>query len=106
MIWTKKKEPSLVSRAEVATATPERYAKQLASHLGHRVPVETTPDGDRLTFGDGRGLIQVGDGVLVLQAEADGEQALGVVQDVLARHLVRFGQKQELVVTWSDPSPA
>jgi hypothetical protein len=105
VIW-KKKNPALVSRAEVATATPERYAKQLAAHLGHRVPVENTPDGDLLTFADGRGLIQVGDGVLVLQAEADGEQALGVVQDVLARHLVRFGQKQELVVNWSQPSPA
>lgn len=98
--------PTLLSRADVLTATPERYAKQLVSHLGHRVPVESTPDGDLLRFEGGRGLVQIGEGMLVLQAEADDEQALAVVQDVLGRHLLKFGAKQELTVTWSPPAPA
>jgi uncharacterized protein len=93
----------LVSRAEVVTASPERYAKQLVSHLGHRVPVESTPHGEVLSFEDGRGIVTVGDGVLVLRAEARGQQALGVVQDVLGRHLERFGRQHELAVTWSTP---
>jgi hypothetical protein len=97
---------ALASRADVRTATPERYARQLVSHLGHRVPVESTPDGELLRFDAGRGLVQVGEGVLVLRAEADDEQALAVVQDVLGRHLLRFGAKQELTVNWSDPAPA
>ena len=105
MIWGRKKA-ALVSRAEVATATPERYAKQLVSHLGGKIPVTSTDDGEVFSFGDGRGLVRVGDGVLVLQAEAKGEKALGVVQDVLGRHLERFGAKQELAVTWSAPVPA
>ena len=103
MIWNRKKSP-LSSRAEVATQTPERYAKQLVAHLGHRVPVEATPDGDQLTFDEGRGLVQIGDGVLVLIAEANGEPALAVVQDVLGRHLLKFGAKQGLSVTWSAPT--
>jgi uncharacterized protein len=100
-----RRKQTLVSRAEVATATPERYAKQLLSHLGHRVPVENTPDGDVLTFEDGRGVVRVGDGVLLLQAEAKGEKALAVVQDVLGRHLERFGTKAELTVSWSPAAP-
>jgi hypothetical protein len=97
---------ALVSRADVLTTTPERYAKQLVSHLGHRVPVESTADGELLRFDRGRGLVQVGEGVLVLRAEADDEEALAVVQDVLGRHLMKFGVKQELTVTWSTPAPA
>ena len=105
MIWWRRKV-ALVSRAEVATATPERYARQLVSHLGGKIPVTSTDDGDVFSFDDGRGLVQIGDGVLVLRAEAVGEKALGVVQDVLGRHLERFGAKQELAVSWSAPAPA
>jgi len=90
----------------VATETPERYAKQLVSHLGHRVAVEETPDGSVLTFGSGRGVVRTTGAAVVLVAEADGEKALADVQDVLGRHLVRFGAKADLTVTWSAPAPA
>jgi len=95
-----------MSRADVATDSPERYAKQLASHLGHRVSVTATADGDVYTFDEGRGVVQAGDGVLVLTAEGRGDQALAVVQDVLGRHLQKFGTKAGLTVTWSAASPA
>jgi len=96
----------LTSRADVVTATPERFAKQLVSHLGHRVTVEETAAGHVLRFDAGRGLVQIHDGVLVLQAQADDETSLAVVQDVLGRHLLKFGAKHELTVTWSLPAPA
>ena len=97
----KRKKTLLVSRAEVATATPERYARQLVTHLGHKAPVEETPDGAVLTFGSGRGIVRPGDGVLVLVAEAAAQQQLAEVQEVLGRHLERFGRRAELVVNWS-----
>jgi hypothetical protein len=105
VIWSRKK-PLLTSRAEVATPTPDRYAKQLVQHLGRKVPVEETADGAVLTIGSGRGVVSAGDGVLVLRAEARGEEALADVQGVLGRHLERFGQRSELVVTWSPSAPA
>ena len=37
----------LTARAAVPTSTPERYAKQLLSHLGHRT--SWTTDGDAST---------------------------------------------------------
>ena len=90
----------LSARADVPTEAPERYAKQLVSHLGRRV--EWTTDGDTSTarFGDGTGRVVVGDGVLTLLAEAPDDEGLARVQDVLGRHLERFGQRNELVVSW------
>ena len=38
---------TLTARADVPTETPERYAKQLVSHLGHRV--DFTTDGPTST---------------------------------------------------------
>jgi uncharacterized protein len=104
MIWGRR-EQVLTSHAEVVTETPERYAKQLAAHLGHRIRVDPTPDGDVFRFDDGEGVVQVGDGVLVLRARGRGVKGLAVVQDVLGGHLARFGERADLTVTWSDPTP-
>jgi hypothetical protein len=47
----------------------------------------------------------VGDGVLTLLAEAPDAETLGRVQDVLGRHLERFGQRSELAVVWTAEQP-
>ena len=91
----------LSSTARVATATPERYAKQLVAHLGRRSAAVEREDGShQLALGDGKGVVAVGDDAVVLEATAFDEAALAVVEDVLARHLVRFGARQELQVHW------
>lgn len=92
----------LSARADVPTDAPERYAKQLVSHLGRRVEWTTEGDTSTAQFGDGTGRVVVGDGVLTLLAEAPDEEGLARVQDVLGRHLERFGQRNELVVSWSS----
>lgn len=93
------------ARADVATDAPGRYAKQLLSHLGHRLPVEVVDGGERLVFDVGSCDLLVGAAGLVLLARADTAEGLDRVTDVVGRHLVRFGQRNELVVTWApDPS--
>ncbi|MFD2090911.1 DUF2218 domain-containing protein [Blastococcus deserti] len=91
---------TLISRADVVTGAPERYAKQLVPHLGRRT--EFTTDGATSTaaIAGGTGVIEVGDGVLTLVAEAPDAETLARVQDVLGRHLERFGQRNELAVVW------
>jgi hypothetical protein len=49
----------------------------------------------------GTGVIEIGDGVLTLLAEAPDGETLARVQDVLGRHLERFGQRNELTVVWT-----
>jgi hypothetical protein len=91
----------LSASASVATPTPERYAKQLASHLGRRVEVREEADGIRLVFDGGECLLQSREGSLELIASATGPEMLDRVTNVVGSHLERFGQRNELAVTWS-----
>jgi hypothetical protein len=88
------------STARVATDAAPRYAKQLVSHLGRKVPVSDTDTGERLTFDFGTGEVRAEAAALVLTATAADDEALARVEDVLGRHLERFGQRNELTVTW------
>jgi hypothetical protein len=93
-----------MSTAVVPTEASLRYAKQLLAHLGRKNPVEPvdgTPDAGRLVFAYGTGTVRPEDGRLVLEAEAADEASLARVQDVLGRHLERFGARRELSVRWT-----
>ena len=91
------------AHAAVVTDAPARYAKQLASHLGRRAEVRDETDGTRLVLGSSSCLVVVADGVLELRAEAESTEDLDRVTDVVGSHLVRFGQRNELVVDWLRP---
>jgi hypothetical protein len=96
------------SIAIVATDAPERYAKQLLAHLGRKNTVETVAgerQGGRLVFTHGTGTVRPEDDRLVLEASAEDAESLAHVEDVLGRHLERFGAKRELVVTWQRAGP-
>lgn len=96
----------IASTASVATDAAARYAKQLVAHLGRKVPVVSLPDGtSRLTLSAGTGTVWALDDALVLGAEAEDEDALANVQDVLSRHLIRFGARRELSVEWTPGPP-
>lgn len=93
------------SVARVPTAQPGRYIKQLVSHLAHRLATELLPDGQgliRLDVGDCR--LTPAPDALVLTATADDVDGLHRVQDVVGRHLERFGARDGLQVTWSTPA--
>ena len=91
------------STAVVPTDAAARYAKQLISHLGHRVGVEDVdgvPNAQRLVFAYGSGVVRSEDDRLVLEAFAEDVESLARVEDVLKRHLERFGARRELSVSW------
>lgn len=91
----------LIATAYVTTEAPERYAKQLASHLGRRCEIRDEPEGTRIVITGGDCLMQSRPGVLELHATADDAESLERVKDVVGRHLERFGQRHELQVSWS-----
>ena len=94
----------MMSTAVVVTDSPSRYAKQLLSHLGHKVTVEPLADqpapAGRLVFGYGTGTVVPRGGALVLEAAAADAESLARVKDVMQRHLEKFGARRELVVSW------
>ncbi|MDH6137233.1 hypothetical protein P3T37_006665 [Kitasatospora sp. MAA4] len=89
------------SEARVATDRSARYAKQLAAHLGRKITARWDAE-------TGRGDLVLGAGTATLVAEPDalllaveGESgSLALLEDVIGRHLVRFGGRDELVVEW------
>jgi hypothetical protein len=93
------------SVANVKTDRPERYLKQLVSHMGRKVDSEQSDDGSTgsMTFSSGRCTLTAEPGTLVLTVHAEDEERLAAVQDVVTRHLVRFATQDELVVEWSGP---
>jgi uncharacterized protein len=98
----------LESTAVVATDAPERYAKQLLAHLGRKNTVVTVAgerQGGRLVFAYGTATVRPEDNRLVLEAAAEHAESLAHIEDVLGRHLERFGAKRELVVTWHRADP-
>ena len=91
------------STAVIQTDAPARYAKQLLAHLGRKVPVEQVsgvPHAQRLVFAYGSGVVRPEPDHLVLEATAGDAESLARVEDVLARHLLKFGRRQELAVSW------
>lgn len=91
----------LVTTAIVATDRPSRYGKQLVSHLNRRATGEWDEDtsAGHIDFEQGRAVLTCRPSALVIELTADPD-AVEVLQDVVARHLVRFGERDELSVTW------
>ena len=109
-------EAPLTSHAHVTTDRADRYAKQLAAHLARRLETvwdETTGrgvvrlDGGRCDLARDDAGLRLHVGVDATVAPAEQTDLVARIEDVVGRHLVRFGARDELVVTWqrSDGSP-
>lgn len=90
------------SEALVTTDRAERYGKQLVAHLGRR-------NGGEWSELDRSGWIDCASGRAELSCAPDGLHLsvqgdpadLDRLEDVVGRHLVRFGARDELHVRWS-----
>ncbi|GAB4013891.1 DUF2218 domain-containing protein [Nocardioides ultimimeridianus] len=83
-----------------ATDRAARYGKQLASHLGRKHGSTWSEDEERgtITFGEGGAeLVATPEGLEIVVTGPD----LDTLEDVVGRHLVRFGEKDELTIAWT-----
>ncbi|MDY0814287.1 DUF2218 domain-containing protein [Kitasatospora purpeofusca] len=89
------------SEARVATDRSARYAKQLAAHMGRKIKADWSEETGRgtLVFGAGTATLEATPDALLLAVEGETESLPGL-EDVVGRHLVRFGARDELVVEW------
>lgn len=90
------------SKANVATVNAKRYLGQFCKHFAHRIAVELADDfsSGQVNFGGGVCLLAAAPEMLTLVLDAP-EADIPRLQDVVARHLVRFAFREELTLDWS-----
>jgi hypothetical protein len=110
----------LTAEAHVRTQDPSRYLTQLCHHaqqvhrMRHRPrdhggdgqpppkveAVECSETSGMISFGWGRCTMQATPGTLTLHAEAEDQESLQRIQDIVTRDIERFGKRRRLTVTW------
>ncbi|HEV8559955.1 MAG TPA: DUF2218 domain-containing protein [Actinophytocola sp.] len=119
------------AEAEVRTDRPSRYLVQLCRHASQmgrhritRVPAHLSGDPEArhdipahidAEWSDTQGVVSVDGGrctlratpdTLILRAEADTEEKLQRMQDLITRNLTRFSRRDPLTVNWHRESTA
>ena len=87
----------------VATPNASRYLQQLCKHFAHKLQVTFDPHAGRITFSIGTCDLTAGAGELRLSLVAPDDEAMARLQDVVARHLVRFAFREGLSISWHIP---
>lgn len=97
--------PMVCSTARIVTDRPERYIKQLVSHLGRRLTTQVGDDGlGTIDFPQGQCLLRRQEGYIDVRASAVDSVTLATVEGVVRRHLERFASAGELTVAWTPAS--
>src|SRR5689334_5480916 len=92
--------PTVQSLAEVATTNAERYLQQLCKHFQHKRPVTYDQRSGQITFSIGECRLAAGEGVLKLMLAAPDDAQMAQLQDVVARHLLRFAFREKMQIDW------
>lgn len=89
--------------ARLDTERPERFIKQLVSHLGNRLETSSTSPGfGTVHVPDGGTCELTADATgITLSAEAATDDDLARIQDVVGRHLLRFTDIPALTTGWA-----
>ncbi len=95
--------PVLTASARLDTDRPQRYLKQLVSHLGNRLETSSA-DEDHASVvmqnGSHCELVAATTGISMVATATDAE-ALASVEDVVGRHLLRFTGDEAMTTDWS-----
>jgi uncharacterized protein len=91
------------SEARVLTPKAGGYVQQLCKHFGHKAPVSFDDRLGRIELPMGVCTLEAAPdaGILTLRASALSGEDLARLEDVVARHLVRFAFREDLQVAWS-----
>ena len=88
------------STAEVRTPKAAGYLAQLCKHFAHKIPASYEGNEGRVSFPRGECRLTAEGDMLTLTVETGDPAALEPLQDVVARHLLRFAFREELAIAW------
>jgi hypothetical protein len=95
-----------VATARVATTKASRYLKALCNHFDRKANAAYDDVNGRVQFPFGDAEFHAEADALLLTVTAESDIMFARVKDVVADHLVRFGNKEELIVDWVDAPTA
>jgi DNA-binding PadR family transcriptional regulator len=90
--------------ARIPSERASIYLQQLCKHFAHKAPVEFTPEKGQITFASGICRLTAKDHVLTLMADAEDQEKMTRLQDVVEKHLIRFAFKEPHVIAWHPAS--
>jgi uncharacterized protein len=86
--------------ANIPTPHAKRYLTQLCKHFQHKLPVTLDEATGQITFSIGVCRLSADEGVLTLTLQAADAAQMTQLQDVVARHLLRFAFREDLQIDW------
>ena len=86
--------------ASIATPHGQKYLVQLCKHFQHKRPASWGDDKGRIEFSIGDCDLTADDAHLNIVATATSIETLPQLEDVIARHLLRFAFREELKIDW------
>ena len=86
--------------ARVPTPLPRRYMGQLCKHFEHKLPVTLEEAAGTISFPMGVCALQAETDAIVMHVTAPDAEALARLEDVVARHLIRFAFREPVTVAW------
>lgn len=91
------------SSTSVQTQNGSRYLKRLCKHWSHKFDVAYTDEEGRVPFGDDRLCIfKASPESLAIAIEAPDQEAIARLEQVVADHLVRMADRDQLgELTWT-----
>jgi hypothetical protein len=93
------------SRSRVATTVPRRYLGQLCKHFEHKLPVTLDAASGSIAFSAGLCSLSTETDALVMQVDAADDEGLARLEDVVARHLLRFAFREPPEIVWTRVEP-
>jgi hypothetical protein len=92
--------PAVRSIAEITTPKAARYLQQLCKHFEHKRPVTYDERSGQIAFSIGDCRLDAAETVLRLSLAAPDSAQMAQLQEVVARHLLRFAFREEMQIDW------
>ena len=88
------------SDARISTVSASRYLQQLCKHFAHKIPVKFDSQSGQIDFPIGICALEADSDALRLSLTTGDALQLSPLEDVVARHLLRFAFREELQIDW------
>lgn len=93
---------SFQSVSQVTLSNPSQQIARLCKHMGHKIPTEFTETEGKLTFDFGVCELSADAETLTMRCNADSQESLAQMQDIMGRHLEQLAWKDEPKVVWQS----